>query len=59
MARAADARWCLDLLDRLEGFAGEHGHFHPDTRAAHLGELVAVLDEARAFYRGVLDSADR
>jgi hypothetical protein len=59
VARAAAARWCLDLLDRLEGFAGEHGHFHPETRAAHLGDLVAVLDEARAFYRGVAEAAPR
>jgi hypothetical protein len=59
VARRADARWCLDFLDRLERLVGEHGHFHPRTRAAHLGDLVAVLDEARSFYRRVLDAADR
>jgi hypothetical protein len=53
VARADDARWCLDFLDTFEGFVGEHGHFHPSTRAAHLGDLVAVIDEARAFYRGI------
>jgi hypothetical protein len=51
VTRAADARWCLALLDGLERFVGEHGHFDPATRSAHLGDLVAVLDEARAFYR--------
>jgi hypothetical protein len=51
VTRAADARWCLALLDGLERFVGEHGHFDPVTRSAHLGDVVAVLDEARAFYR--------
>jgi hypothetical protein len=59
VARAADARWCLALLERLERFVDQHGHFEPATRAAHLGDLVAVLDQARAFYREVAASADR
>jgi len=59
VARAADARWCLALLDTLQQFVGEHGHFDPATRSAHLGDLVAVLDQARAFYRRVAESADR
>jgi hypothetical protein len=59
VARAADARWCLDLLDRLERFAGEHGRFDPAARPGQLGDLVAVLDEARAFYRGVAARAPR
>jgi hypothetical protein len=54
VARARDARWCLDLLDRLEGFAAEHGHF---DAAGQLRDLVAVLEEARAFYRGVVATA--
>jgi len=29
VSRAADARWCLALLDELERFVGEHGHFRP------------------------------
>src|SRR5829696_1451801 len=51
VARAADARWCLDLLGRLAGVAAEHGHF--DDAEQHR-DLVAVLGDARAFYRGVV-----
>jgi glutathione S-transferase len=58
VARGDDARWCLALLKRLEQFVGQHGHFEPATRADHLGDLVAVLDQARAFYREVAASAD-
>ena len=53
VARAADARWCLDLLDTLEAFVAEHGHFAPETREERLGDLRAVLDEARGFYRAI------
>jgi hypothetical protein len=59
VAREADARWCLEFLDTLERFAGEHGHFDPATRDAHFGDLVAVLEEARSFYRRVAGAADR
>lgn len=59
VARAADAQWCLEFLDTLERFVGQHGHFEPATRTAHLGDLVAVLDRARSFYRRVAQSADR
>jgi len=59
VARTADARWCLALLDTLERFVGEHGHFDPASRTPHLGDLTAVLDQARAFYRQVAESADR
>jgi hypothetical protein len=59
VARAADAQWCLGLLDTLERFVDQHGHFDPATRAAHLGDFVAVLDQARSFYRRVAQSADR
>lgn len=59
VARAADARWCLEFLDTLERFVGEHGHFEPATRAARFGDFVAVLDEARAFYRDVAASSQR
>jgi hypothetical protein len=53
VARAADARWCLDYLDTLRAFVGEHGHFSgPAQRAG----LDAVLDDARVFYEGVLGS---
>jgi spore coat polysaccharide biosynthesis protein SpsF (cytidylyltransferase family) len=53
VARAADARWCLDFLDALERLAAGHGHFDPATRQAHLGDLVAVLDRARDYYRRI------
>ena len=59
VARAADARWCLQFLDTLERFVDEHGRFDPATRAARFGDLVAVLDEARSFYRRVAETADR
>jgi hypothetical protein len=59
VARAADARWCLGYLDALERFVDQHGTFDPATRDAHLGDLVAVLDEARSFYRRVAGSAHR
>jgi hypothetical protein len=59
VGRASDARWCLGFLDTLERFVDEHGRFDPATRAAHFGDLVAVLDEARSFYRRVADTADR
>ena len=59
VARRADARWCLGLLEKLERFVGEHGHFDPATRSAHLGDLAAVLDQARSFYRRVAETADR
>jgi hypothetical protein len=57
VARAADAQWCLEFLDTLEAFVDEHGHFHPATRQAHFGDFAAVVDEARSFYRRVLESA--
>jgi hypothetical protein len=59
VAREADARWCLEFIDALERLAGEHGRFDPATREAHLGDLVAVLDEARSFYRRVVEAAER
>lgn len=58
VARATDARLCLELLDTLEQFVDEHGNFASVTRDAHCGDLVAVLDEARFFYRGVVASAN-
>ncbi len=57
VARATDARWCLELLDELERFAGRHGHFEPATREERFGDLVAVIEAARGFYRGVVESA--
>ena len=53
VGRPASARWCLRLLAGLEGLAVEQGRFDPDHREGQLGDLVAVLDRARAFYRAV------
>jgi hypothetical protein len=58
VARSGAARWCLAFLDRLEEFVEQHGHFEPDTRTAHFGDFVAVVDQARAFYRAA-ESADQ
>ena len=58
VGRVADARWCLRFLDALELLVDEHGHFHPETRDAHFGELVSVLDEARSFYHRVAGTAE-
>jgi hypothetical protein len=58
VGRAADARWCLQFLDTLQRLVDEHGHFHPETRDAHFSDLVAVLDEARSFYRRVEETAN-
>jgi hypothetical protein len=48
--RTVDAAWCLDWLDRLETLARTAGHF-PDPD--QLGDLVDVLDRARAHYRNI------
>ena len=53
VARAADAAWCLGFLDRLEALATAHGSFDGRSRDRQLGDLVAVIEEARSFYRGV------
>jgi hypothetical protein len=53
VGRASSARWCLRLLDGVEELAGEHGRFGPGQRERQLGDLLAVLDRARAFYRSV------
>ena len=58
-ARTGVARWCLELLGTLERFVDEHGHFDPATHDEHLGGLVAVLVEARSFYRRVEEIASR
>jgi len=57
--RRADARWCRSFLDRLEALVEEHARFDETARADQLGDIVAVLGEARAFYRGVVTSAGR
>ena len=57
VARAADAAWCLGFLDRLEAHVTAHGRFVAGERDRQLGDLVAVIDEARTFYRGVAAAA--
>ena len=48
-----DARWCLGYLDTLQAFVAEHGRFSGPAQRA---DLDTVLDEARAYYQGVLRS---
>ncbi|GAA4936320.1 hypothetical protein EV188_114149 [Actinomycetospora succinea] len=50
VARAADARWCLGLLDRLEQLVVAEGRFDPARRDAQLADHRDVLDRAREFY---------
>ena len=59
VVRAADARWCLELLGQLERFVAEHGHFSPATREERFGDLLMALDEARSFYLTVAERANR
>lgn len=58
VARVASARWCLRQLDVLQQLAAEQGLFDPAVRERQLGDLVAVLDRARAFYRAVETAAE-
>ncbi|MCO1659534.1 hypothetical protein [Pseudonocardia humida] len=57
-ARAESARWCLAVLDGLRGLVEEHGRFDPGRRAEQLGDLLDVLDRARAFYLGAEATAE-
>jgi hypothetical protein len=57
VARATSARWCLRALDALEALVTAEGQFDPARRGEQLGDLVAVVDQARAFYRGVAEEA--
>jgi len=54
VAREADVRWCLGLLDRLERLVVEEGRLDPGRREAQLADHRAVLDRARAVYRAAL-----
>jgi hypothetical protein len=57
VARATSASWCLRQLDRLQELVTEQGRFDPRHRDTQLGDLVAVLDRARGYYREVADAA--
>ncbi len=50
IARRQDAAWCVEWLDEVESLAARHGRF---SSGDQLADLVAVLDEARAFYRAI------
>jgi hypothetical protein len=52
-ARVESAQWCLALLDGLRDLVAEHGRFDPAHRGEQLGDLLGVLDRARAVYRAV------
>jgi hypothetical protein len=53
VGRRASALWCLRLLDGLVELAAEQGRFDPDDRDRQLGDLLAVVNRAREFYRAV------
>lgn len=55
VARAADAAWCLDWLDRFENLTRKTGTF---THHEQLHDLVDVLDQARAYYRTITAGED-
>jgi hypothetical protein len=51
VARPDAVAWCLAWLDELEQQTGRHGRYaHPGQRR----ELVALIEQARAFYRSRL-----
>jgi hypothetical protein len=54
VVRPASVRWCLALLDGLEGMLDEHARFDPHDHDRQRGDLVDVLDRARVHYRGLL-----
>jgi hypothetical protein len=56
VARPASARWCLELLENLERLVRDEGRFDPARREEQLGDLVDVIDRARAVYRAVLSA---
>jgi hypothetical protein len=57
VARASSARWCLAALDALAALVTAQGRFDPARRTEQLGDLLAVVDSARAFYREVAEGA--
>jgi hypothetical protein len=54
VGRTEDARWCLEFLDRFEGFLHRHGRFEPATRDQRLLDHADVIEQARAFYRRIV-----
>jgi hypothetical protein len=54
VARPADARWCLDWLNRFERLAREEGRFANETQFA---DLAAVIEAARVRYQEISASS--
>lgn len=50
VARAEDARWCLEWLDELEALVRRAGRFDHDHQR---DDIVAVIDAARGYYRAI------
>ena len=53
VGRAASARGACGCSTASRSWPAEQGRFDPGHRERQLGDLVAVLDRARAFYRSV------
>jgi hypothetical protein len=54
VARAADLRWCLGLLDRVEQLVAAEGRFDPARRDAQLADHRALVARARELYQALL-----
>jgi hypothetical protein len=54
VAREADVRWCLGLLDRVEELVVTRGRFDPEHRDAQLADHHALFARARAVYQALL-----
>lgn len=52
-ARAADARWCLGLLDRVEALVEAEGRFDTAQRDVQLADHRALFARAREVYRAL------
>jgi len=53
IARAEDAAWCLEWLDRFEAQARTTGNF---PEPSQLDDLLDALNKARSFYRNIITS---
>jgi hypothetical protein len=53
VGRAADARWCLGLLDRVAALIDEHGHFDDVSRTRRLHAYHGLIERARRVYAEV------
>jgi hypothetical protein len=54
VARPADARWCLDWLDRFDGFVRRYGRYQVDS---HRDDVLGTIERAREVYRAVIGGA--